>query len=187
MHLFWGLLARVSREYLVELSQRVEIPLEINQVWECLNNPDILKQCLTGCEVFEAVSDSQFNIVVLAKVGPVKARFRGEIKLSDINPPTSYTLSGAGKGGVAGFVSGGATVNLESMGENAQSTLMTYSVEARVGGKLAQLGARLVNGAAKKMAADFFSKFVRIICDEPDGELEIKLETVRGGDPDKGD
>jgi len=159
----------------LELSQRVEIPLGLVQVWQSLNDPVILKQCLPGCEVFESISDSEFNITLLARVGPVKARFKGEVKLTDVNPPSSYTLSGAGKGGVAGFVKGFATVRLE---EKSEVTVMIYSVKANVGGKLAQLGARLVNGAARKMANEFFTNFVRVICNDPDGKLEIKLETV---------
>ncbi len=161
----------------MELSQRVEIPLGVLQVWQALNDPTILKQCLPGCEVFEATSDNEFNITLLAKVGPVKARFKGEVKLFDVNPPSSYTMSGAGKGGVAGFAKGSATVHLEEKpGETV--TVMTYSVQATVGGKLAQLGARLVFGAARKMASEFFTNFVRVICNDPDGELEIILETV---------
>ncbi|MCH7743573.1 MAG: carbon monoxide dehydrogenase subunit G [Proteobacteria bacterium] len=160
----------------MELSQRIEIPLGAKQVWRSLNDPVILKQCLPGCELFEAISDTEFNVTIMAKVGPVKARFKGEIKLTDINPPISYTLSGIGKGGVAGFVKGSATVHLEEMGSSV--TLMTYSVKANVGGKLAQLGARLVAGATRKLANDFFTNFVRLICDDPDGKLEINLETV---------
>jgi len=170
----------------VELSQRVEIPVEINRVWESLNNPEILKQCLKGCQAFEPVAEGEFIVVLLAKVGPVKATFKGEVKISDVNPPYSYTLSGAGKGGVAGFAKGGATVNLAAIGDNSLATLMTYSVKANVGGKIAQLGARLVNGAARKMAADFFTNFVRLVCDDPDGELEIRLETIETADLEKG-
>lgn len=170
----------------MELSQRVEIPLEINLVWESLNNPTILKQCLSGCQEFEPTAEGEFTVVLIAKVGPVKARFKGEVKLTDVEPPYSYTLSGSGKGGVAGFARGAATVNLARIGDNSLSTMMTYSVKANVGGKIAQLGARLVNGAARKMANDFFTNFVRIICNDPDGKLEIKLETVMATDLDKG-
>jgi carbon monoxide dehydrogenase subunit G len=170
----------------VELSQRVEIPVEINLVWESLNNPEILKQCLKGCQEFEPVAEGEYAVVLIAKVGPVKAKFKGEVKLSDVNPPHSYTLSGAGKGGVAGFVKGGATVNLETVAGNSLATMMTYSVKANVGGKIAQLGARLVNGAARKMADDFFTNFVRLVCDDPDGELEISLETIETAELEKG-
>ncbi len=162
----------------MELSQRVEIPMDIDRVWESLNDPGVLKQCLAGCEEFTQTAEGEFDIVLLAKVGPVKARFKGEVKLSDVNPPFSYTLSGGGKGGVAGYARGGANVCLSSISDDNQATLMTYAVKASVGGKLAQLGARLVNGAAKKMADDFFTKFVRHICNDTEGTLEIKLETV---------
>ena len=170
----------------MELSQRVEIPVEINLVWEALNNPEILKQCLKGCQEFEPVAEGEYVVVLIAKVGPVKAKFKGEVKLSDVNPPHSYTLSGAGKGGVAGFAKGGATVNLETVAGNSLATMMTYSVKANVGGKIAQLGARLVNGAARKMADDFFTNFVRLVCDDPDGELEISLETIETAELEKG-
>ncbi len=163
----------------MELSQRVEIPLGAAQVWQALNDPAILKQCLPGCEAFDPVSDSEFNITLLAKVGPVRARFKGEVKLINVNPPSSYTLIGEGKGGVAGFAKGSATVRLEEKAAGT-ITMMTYSVKANVGGKLAQLGARLVNGAARKMANEFFTNFVRVVCNDPNGELEIKLEIVEG-------
>jgi carbon monoxide dehydrogenase subunit G len=162
----------------LRLSQRVEIPLGIKEVWESLNNPEILKQCLSGCEEFTPTEEGGFDIVLLAKVGPVKARFKGEVMMSNVNPPYSYTLSGSGKGGVAGFAKGGADISLETFGDDGQWTRMTYAVKANVGGKLAQLGARLVDGAARKMANDFFKKFIRTICNDPDGKLEIKMETV---------
>lgn len=162
----------------MELSQRVEIPVEIGLVWESLNNPVILKQCLKGCQAFEPVAEGEYSVVLVAKVGPVKATFKGEVKISDVNPPYSYTLSGAGKGGVAGFAKGWAIVNLAATGDDSSATLMTYSVKANVGGKIAQLGTRLVNGAARKMADDFFTNFVRLVCDDPDGKSGIILETI---------
>ena len=163
----------------MELSQRVEIPVEVASVWQSLNDPLILKQCLTGCEEFEPIGESEFSLVILAKVGPVKARFKGEITMSDVNAPNSCTLSGGGKGGVAGFAKGSANVNLhQKPGSQEVTTIMTYSVKANVGGKLAQLGSRLVNGAARKMADEFFTSFVRVVCNDPDGKLEIILETI---------
>ena len=163
----------------MRLAQRVLIPRPNDEVWASLNDPDILKQCLPGCETFDAVEDNVFQMVVLAKVGPVKARFSGEVSLSDMDPPLSYTLNGEGKGGVAGFARGSASVRLEPLLiEGVTVTRMTYSVDAKVGGKLAQLGARLVGGAARKMADQFFTSFVRVICNDPDGTLEITLETV---------
>ncbi len=164
----------------MELVQRVEIPLGVERVWQALNDANVLKTCLRGCEVFEKVSENEFSIVLQASVGPVKARFRGAVRLSEVNPPSSYILSGEGKGGVAGFAKGAAKVELRAIpGEGDDRTCMTYTVTANVGGKLAQLGARLVNGAARKMADDFFRQFVRTVCDDPEGKLEISLETVQ--------
>jgi carbon monoxide dehydrogenase subunit G len=114
-----------------------------------------------------------FEVALVAKVGPVKAKFKGEVSLSDINPPTSYKISGMGKGGVAGFAKGSAEVNLQP---DAGSTLMTYQVTASVGGKLAQIGSRLVTGAARKMADDFFAGFVRHL--SGDENLEVQVETL---------
>ena len=163
----------------MELSQRVEIPVEVISVWQSLNDPLILKQCLTGCEEFTATGDHKFSLVILAKVGPVKARFKGEITMSDIDAPNSCTLSGGGKGGVAGFAKGSANVHLHQKPDTQEvMTVMTYSVKANVGGKLAQLGSRLVNGAARKMADEFFTSFIRVVCNDPEGKLEIILETV---------
>lgn len=160
----------------MELSQRVQIPLPAEAVWAALNDPEILKQCLPGCEEFTATADNQYQIVLKAKVGPVKATFNGEVTLGNLNPPHSYTLSGAGKGGVAGFAKGSASVRLDPAPGDESSTLMTYQVNAAVGGKLAQVGSRLVNGAARKMASDFFSNFVRVVCG--DENLEVQMETL---------
>ena len=144
-------------------------------MWDALNNPDILRQSLPGCEVFAATSDTEFEVALTAKVGPVKAKFKGEVALSDVNPPVSYRISGSGKGGVAGFAKGGAEVSLESA-DDGQSTLMSYRVAASVGGKLAQIGSRLVTGAARKMADDFFTGFVRVVTGNP--EMTVDIETL---------
>src|SRR5207248_2660751 len=125
-------------------------------VWAKLNDPEVLKNCIPGCESLEKLSDTEFQAVAVNKIGPVKARFKGKVRLSDLDPPNGYKISGEGDGGVAGFAKGGATVALV---EKDGGTLLTYHVEAQIGGKLAQLGQRLVNGAAKKMADDFFKKF----------------------------
>lgn len=159
----------------MELSQQVRIPVAQSVVWRSLNDPEILKQCLPGCELFEPVDDTTFDIALTAKVGPVKARFKGEVKLSDVVEPNSYTISGAGKGGVAGFAKGSAEVALTPI-EDGDATLMTYAVKATVGGKLAQIGSRLVTGAARKMADDFFAGFVRLVTGDED--LEVQLETL---------
>jgi len=130
------------------------------RVWEALNDPDILGQCIPGCESIEKTSDTEMNAVVNAKVGPVKAKFKGEVTLSDIDPPNGYTLTGEGKGGVAGFAKGAAKVALADDGDG---TVLTYTVDAKVGGKLAQVGARLVDSTAKKMADDFFATFTEVV------------------------
>jgi carbon monoxide dehydrogenase subunit G len=130
-------------------------------VWDALNDPEILKQAITGCQEIKKKSDTEFEAKVVAKVGPVKASFTGDVKLSKLNPPRSYVITGEGKGGVAGFAKGGATVRLSDTGDSA--TKLSYDVDAQVGGKLAQIGSRLIDSAAKKMAADFFKKFNKIV------------------------
>jgi carbon monoxide dehydrogenase subunit G len=134
--------------------QRLPAPREV--VWAALNDPEVLKQSIPGCEEIEKISDTEMTAKVAAKVGPVSAKFTGQVTLSDLDPPNGYTISGEGKGGVAGFAKGGAKVRLEADGD---STLMRYEVTASVGGKLAQIGARLIDATAKKMADDFFSRF----------------------------
>ena len=141
----------------MELQQDIEINGSVSAVWEALNDPEVLKRCLPGCEAFDATAENAYDIRMVVKVGPVKAKFAGEITLSDIVPMQSYTISGSGKGGVAGFASGSAAVQLTENGTD--SIRLSYVVNAKVGGKLAQLGARLVDGAAKKMATDFFVRF----------------------------
>ncbi len=128
-----------------------------NTVWSALNDPEILKACIPGCESLEATSDSEMTAIAAVKLGPISAKFSGRVKLSDIDPPNGYTLSGEGKGGPAGFAKGAAKVRLTSAPEG---TLLTYTVEAQVGGKIAQLGARLIDATAKSMADQFFTKFV---------------------------
>ena len=127
-----------------------------DRVWAALNDPEILKACIPGCETLERTADNEFSAVATNKIGPVKARFKGKVRLSDLDPPNGYKISGEGDGGIAGFAKGGATVALS---DKDGGTLLTYNVEAQIGGKLAQLGQRLVNGAAKKVADDFFKNF----------------------------
>lgn len=125
-------------------------------VWAALNDPEVLKASIPGCQSLERTSETGLEAVVKQKVGPVSATFHGVVELSNLNPPNSYTISGEGKGGAAGFAKGGADVSLE---ETAEGTVLSYTVEAKVGGKIAQLGARLIDGFAKKMADQFFTKF----------------------------
>ena len=137
---------------------RIEAPRE--QVWQALNDPEILKLCIPGCEELERTSDTGFSTKVRTKVGPVSARFTGAVTLSELNPPESYTISGEGKGGPAGFAKGGAKVHLAADGD---ATTLSYEVDAQVGGKLAQIGSRLIAGTAKKMADDFFGTFAALV------------------------
>jgi hypothetical protein len=147
----------------MKLNDEIRIEASREEVFAALNDADILRRSIPGCEELEKVSDTQFNALVRAKVGPVRARFRGEVTLSDLKPPESYTLSGQGKGGVAGFARGGASVQLK---EDGDATILTYDVSATVGGKLAQLGGRLIDSAAKKLAAEFFENFQKIVSGE---------------------
>ena len=130
------------------------------KVWAMLNDPAVLKACIPGCETLDVIGENEFQAVATNKIGPVKARFKGKVRLTDLDPPNGYKISGEGDGGVAGFAKGGASVNLT---EKDGGTLLTYNVEAQIGGKLAQLGQRLVNGAAKKMADDFFVRFAAAV------------------------
>ena len=148
----------------MEMSGEYKINAPRQKVWDALNDPEILKQSIPGCEEIDQKSETEMSAKVTAKVGPVKAKFAGEVELSDLNPPNSYRISGEGKGGAAGFAKGGANVSLEDDGDG---TLLKYEVDAQVGGKLAQLGARLIDGTAKKMASQFFENFAAAV--EGDG------------------
>ena len=136
------------------------IPAKREAVWAALNDPDVLKACIPGCESLEKTSDTEMTASVTAKIGPVKAKFKGSVTLGDLNPPESYTITGEGKGGVAGFAKGSADVRLT---EDGSSTVLSYEAKAQVGGKLAQLGSRLVDSTAKKMAEEFFGKFTEMV------------------------
>jgi carbon monoxide dehydrogenase subunit G len=144
--------------------QRLPAPREV--VWAALNDAEVLKASIPGCEEIQKVSDTEMTARVAAKVGPVSARFTGNVTLSDLDPPNGYTISGEGKGGVAGFAKGGAKVRLEPDGDG---TVMRYEVTASVGGKLAQIGARLIDATAKKMADDFFARFAAIVGERAGG------------------
>jgi carbon monoxide dehydrogenase subunit G len=141
----------------MEMHGELRIAAPREQVWERLNDPETLKICIPGCQTVERTSDNEFTAKVVAKVGPVKATFNGKVTLSDLNPPAGYTISGEGTGGVAGFAKGSATVALE---EDGAETILRYGVNAQVGGKLAQIGSRLVDATARKMSDEFFKSFV---------------------------
>lgn len=141
----------------MDMMGEVTIPAPRVKVWAALNDPEFLKASIPGCESMERDGDTSFIAKVVAKIGPVKASFTGKVTLSDIDPPHGYTLSGEGQGGAAGFAKGSAKVKLTEQDPN--TTLLAYTVSAQVGGKLAQIGSRLVDGAAKKIADDFFIRF----------------------------
>jgi hypothetical protein len=133
------------------------VPASQDKVWAGLNDPEVLRKCIPGCQKLEMVSPTEMTASIVVKVGPVKASFSGKITLSDIDAPNSYRISGEGSGGVAGFAKGGATVKLTA--EGPESTLLSYDVDAQIGGKLAQLGGRLIDSTAKKLAGEFFERF----------------------------
>lgn len=132
------------------------IPADRTAVWQALNDPDVLKRCIPGCEEFDRVSDHEMAATVRIKLGPVKARFKGAVELSNIDAPNGYTISGKGSGGIAGFARGGATVALL---QTREGTRLTYEATAAVGGKLAQLGQRLIKSSSEKLATEFFDHF----------------------------
>jgi carbon monoxide dehydrogenase subunit G len=147
----------------MEMTGEFRIPAPRRRVWEGLNDPEILKGVIPGCQTLEKVSDTEFTGKIVAAIGPVKATFAGKVILSDLDPPQSYTISGEGSGGVAGFAKGSAKVNLA---EDGAGTVLNYAVQAHVGGKLAQIGSRLIDSVARKMAEQFFGHFVSVIAPE---------------------
>ena len=144
----------------MDMTGEYRIPAHREAVWKALNDPEVLKRCIPGCDELEKKSDTEFAAKVTAKVGPVKAKFGGNVQMSDLDPPNGYTISGEGTGGAAGFAKGGAKVALV---EDGGATVLTYTVNATVGGKLAQIGSRLIDSTAKKMANEFFAKFAEIV------------------------
>jgi uncharacterized protein len=144
----------------MEMTGEYRIAAPRQKVWAALNDPEILRQSIPGCEEIEKLSDTEMAAKVVAKVGPVKAKFGGKVTLSDLDPPNGYRISGEGSGGAAGFAKGGATVRLA---DDGAGTLLTYSVDAQIGGKLAQIGSRLIDGTARKMADEFFGRFAELV------------------------
>lgn len=152
----------------MDMTGEFRIPAPRDAVWRALNDPEVLKQCIPGCETVEKTSETEFVAKVTAAVGPVKAKFGGKVTLSDIDPPNGYTISGEGQGGAAGFAKGGAKVKLV---EDAGETVLSYQVSAQVGGKLAQVGSRLIDGVSKKMAEEFFNRFAaQVVASLPPAE-----------------
>jgi uncharacterized protein len=144
----------------MNMSGEEHIAAKRQTVWAALNDPEILKQCIPGCETLEKTSDTEMTAKVKVGIGPVHATFTGKVTLSDLDPPNGYQLSGDGTGGLAGHAHGGATVHLT---DDGQGTLMHYEAKADVGGRLAQLGGRLIDTAAKKLADEFFDKFNAVV------------------------
>ena len=161
----------------MELTGEQLIPAPRQAVWDALYDPEILRQCIAGCESIAKTSDTDFEATVQVKVGPVKARFKGKVSLGDLDPPNSCTISGEAQGGVAaGFGKGSAKVQLTDA--DAGATRLAYAVNAQVGGKLAQIGARLIDGVAAKMAEDFFTKFNQLVA-VPTGNASATAEAAR--------
>jgi carbon monoxide dehydrogenase subunit G len=144
----------------MNMTGEVQLPASRETVWAMLNEPAVLKSCIPGCESLAKDSDNEFRAIATIKIGPVKARWKGKVRFSNLDPPNSYCISGEGDGGVAGFAKGGAKVSLAN---KDGGTLLSYNVEAQIGGKLAQLGQRLINSVAKKTADDFFENFAAAV------------------------
>jgi len=164
----------------MQLTDQRDIKADPATVWAAILNPEVLMACVPGCESMTGTAETGFEAVVVQKVGPVKARFTGVVTLSDMVPGQSLRISGEGKGGPAGFAKGGADVTLTAIPEG---TRLSYDVQANVGGKLAQLGSRLIDGFAKKMADEFFERFQQTI----EGPGEPADEIADGEDPEGGE
>ncbi|MCR6736917.1 MAG: carbon monoxide dehydrogenase subunit G [Afipia sp.] len=145
----------------MQMNDSQRIPASREKVWAALNDPDVLRQCIPGCQNLDMTSPTEMAATVVIKVGPVKATFGGKVTLSDLDPPNGYKITGEGSGGVAGFAKGGAAIRLEAVGDN--ETILHYEVDSQIGGKLAQLGGRLIDSTAKKLAGEFFAKFGAIV------------------------
>ncbi|NEX64163.1 SRPBCC family protein [Noviherbaspirillum galbum] len=165
----------------MDMSSARRVPASREAVWLALNDPDTLKQCVAGCERFEAVGDNAYQITMVSKIGSIRTRFNGKLLVADSNPPESYTLVFEGEGGMAGFAKGRAQVTLSVEGVE---TLLAYTANAQIGGKLAQIGSRLLDAAAGKMADEFFAAFVRRLSEgavEPGASASAEAEdTVIG-------
>jgi carbon monoxide dehydrogenase subunit G len=143
------------------MSGEVVLPADRATVWARLNDADTLRASIPGCESLDKLSDTEFAAVAKVKIGPVSARFKGKVNLTDIDPPSSYRIAGQGDGGIAGFAKGGANVKLADA--EGGGTKLSYDVDAQIGGKIAQLGGRLITSTAKKLADEFFANFARAL------------------------
>ena len=164
----------------MEMKGEQLIPASQQAVWDALNDPEMLKACVPGCESIEPAGENVYQVLMVARVGPVSAKFKGKLTLSDIRPPQSYSLSFEGQGGAAGFAKGGAQVQLSPEGKK---TKLAYDVKASVGGKLAQIGSRLIDAAAKKIADDFFRNFnEKVAAMQGDPDTTVVLPKPGGED-----
>jgi uncharacterized protein len=160
----------------MQMEDTQSIPAPQAQVWAALNDPEILKACIPGCESLTMTSPTDMVATVVVKVGPVKARFSGKVTLSDLDPPNGYRITGEGSGGVAGFAKGGANVRLGPDGPAA--TFLNYIVDVQIGGKLAQLGSRLIDSTAKKLAGEFFRSFAAAVAESHGGTEPASLSAA---------
>jgi uncharacterized protein len=159
----------------MDMSGERRIPAPRQRVWEALNDPEVLKASIPGCETMEKLSDTELRATAAVKIGPISARFAGKVNLTDLDPPNGYNIGGEGQGGVAGFAKGGASVRLSDAEPGI--TLLAYDVKAQVGGKIAQLGARLIDATAKQMADQFFDRFsAQVAANEPVAEVAPAAE-----------
>jgi carbon monoxide dehydrogenase subunit G len=159
----------------MEMKSSRTVPSDIETTWRALNDPEVLRACIPGCESIDRVSDSEYRLAMTAKVGPVRAKFSGRLMLADIVAPRAYTLKFEGQGGAAGFANGGAKVDLSPADGG---TRIDYAVTAQVGGKLAQIGSRLIDGAAAKLADEFFARFVARAGSSPGADAEAPTATT---------
>jgi len=159
----------------MDMTGERRIPAPRSKVWEALNDPAVLKASIPGCESLEKLSDNEMKATAAVKIGPIAARFSGRVELSDIDAPNGYTISGEGQGGVAGFAKGGAKVTLA---DDGPGTLLNYDVKAQVGGKIAQLGARLIDATAKQMADNFFDRFAALLSPAPEPVAAMETTPV---------
>jgi carbon monoxide dehydrogenase subunit G len=154
----------------MQMNDSQRIPASKEKIWAALNDPEVLKQCIPGCQNLDMSAPNEMTATVVFRVGPVKATFGGKVTLSDLDPPNGYRISGEGSGGVAGFAKGGALVRLEAEGPDV--TILHYAVDAQIAGKLAQLGGRLIDSTAKKLAGEFFTAFGALVGGTSETEAE---------------
>jgi carbon monoxide dehydrogenase subunit G len=167
----------------MQMTGEYQIAAPREKVWQALNDPEILRASIPGCESLEKLSDTELTAKVTLAIGPIRAKFTGKVTLGDLDPPNGYTITGEGQGGVAGFAKGGAKVHLV---EKDGGTVLSYTADAQVGGKMAQLGARLIDSTAKKLADEFFGRFVAAVAPAPAEAAAMTAGTRAPGAPSGG-